>query len=65
MTLPEVVTKIAALRVIVGVKSPLQVIVVGSFFRTLGWLLYSNLYSGVGADTVMESITLIDPAVGF
>src|ERR1700674_564424 len=32
----------------------------------VGWLCHHQLYSGVGADIVMESITLIDPAnVGF
>jgi hypothetical protein len=27
----------------------------------VGWLSTTKLYSGVGADIVMESITLIDP----
>jgi hypothetical protein len=31
----------------------------------VGWLWHHQLYSGVGADIVMESIALIDPgAVG-
>jgi hypothetical protein len=30
----------------------------------VGWLSTTKLYSGVGADIVMESITLIDLVVG-
>jgi hypothetical protein len=36
-------------------------IMFGSFLPSLvGWLCYHQPYSGVGADIVMESITLID-----
>jgi hypothetical protein len=30
----------------------------------VGWLSTTQLYSGLGADIVMESITLIDPVLG-
>jgi hypothetical protein len=30
----------------------------------VGWLSHHQLYSGVGADIVMESISLIDPGDG-
>jgi hypothetical protein len=33
------------------------------FSRAVGWLQHHQLYSGVGADIVMESITLIDLVV--
>jgi hypothetical protein len=31
----------------------------------VGWFCHHQLYSGLGADIVMESITLIDPEGGF